>query len=102
MKTTVSVLALAGYAAASPIDKIITMLGDLETAIVAEDEDAHKVYAEFAEWCEDTSKDPTFGAPGLSDCVATSAPASSDSVAYFAPGLHFLRPTVWLSLPRDS
>ena len=28
---------------------IITMLGDLETAIVAEDEDAHKVCAEFAE-----------------------------------------------------
>ena len=47
------------------------------TAIVAEDEDAHKVCAEFAEWCEDTSKDPTVGAPGLSDCVATSAPGLS-------------------------
>ena len=53
------------------------MIGDLETAILAEDEDAHKVYAEFAEWCEDTSKDPTFGTPGLSDCVATSAPGLS-------------------------
>merc|ERR1719410_2014573 len=57
MKTTSSMLVLAGMSAASPIDKIITMLGDLETKIIKEGEDAHKVYAEFAEWCEDTSKD---------------------------------------------
>jgi hypothetical protein len=49
---------LAGVAVsyAAPIDKVITMIGDLETKIIAEGEEAHKVYAEFAEWCEDTSK----------------------------------------------
>merc|ERR550532_2533757 len=56
-----SVILFAGLSAvgaeqASPIDKIITMIGDLETKIIKEGEDAHKVYAEFAEWCEDTSK----------------------------------------------
>jgi len=34
---------------ASPIDKIITMLGDLEPKIIEADEEAHKVYAEFTE-----------------------------------------------------
>merc|ERR1719410_2107361 len=60
MKTTHSMLVLAGMSAASPIDKVITMLGDLETKIIKEGEDAHKVYAEFAEWCEDTSKDVSY------------------------------------------
>merc|ERR1719410_1392645 len=60
MKTTSSMLVLAGMSAASPIDKVITMLGDLETKIIKEGEDAHKVYAEFAEWCEDTSKDVSY------------------------------------------
>jgi len=75
MKTTVGVLALAGYAAASPIDKIITMIGDLETKIIAEGEDAHKIYAEFAEWCEDTSKDVMYeiktGKGNVADLKAT-------------------------------
>jgi len=48
---------LTAVSSASPIDKIITMIGDLETKIIGEGEDAHKIYAEFAEWCEDTSKD---------------------------------------------
>ena len=72
---TAGVLALAGYAAASPIDKIITMIGDLETKIIAEGEDAHKIYAEFAEWCEDTSKDVMYeiktGKGNVADLKAT-------------------------------
>lgn len=73
---TVGVLALAGYAAAaSPIDKIITMIADLEQKIIKEGEDAHKVYAEFAEWCEDTSKDVMYeiktGKGNVADLKAT-------------------------------
>lgn len=62
MKTIVAIAGLASASAeqGSPIDKIITMIGDLESKIIKEGEDAHKVYAEFAEWCEDTSKDTMF------------------------------------------
>jgi uncharacterized phage infection (PIP) family protein YhgE len=42
---------------AAPIDKVISMISELEQKVIAEGEDAHKVYAEKAEWCEDTSKD---------------------------------------------
>lgn len=54
MKTTFLAGVVVGHAA--PIDKVITMVGELEIKIIAEGEEAHKVYAEFAEWCEDTSK----------------------------------------------
>jgi hypothetical protein len=53
-------LAYAAADQASPIDKIIQMIGDLEQKIIKEGEDAHSTYAEFAEWCEDTSKDSMF------------------------------------------
>jgi len=45
---------------ANPIEKIIEMIGDLETKIIAEGEAAQKTYEEFSEWCEDTSKDLMF------------------------------------------
>jgi len=68
----------AGFSAvsyASPIDKIITMIGDLETKIIGEGEDAHKVYADFSEWCEDTSKDTMYeiktGKGNVADLKAT-------------------------------
>jgi len=51
-----AVTALVAVAGAAPIDKVITMVGELEQKIIAEGEDAHKVYVEFSEWCEDTSK----------------------------------------------
>jgi len=63
MKAAAYVVALAGLAQAeeaSPIEKIIQMIGDLETKIIKEGEDAQKVYEEFSEWCEDTSKDLMF------------------------------------------
>jgi len=56
-------VALAGVATAedaNPIEKIIQMIGDLETKIIKEGEDSQKVYEEFSEWCEDTSKDLMF------------------------------------------
>jgi len=55
--------ALAAPAAAtevSPIGKIIQMIGDLQSKVIAEGEESQKLYAEFAEWCEDRSKDLGF------------------------------------------
>ena len=44
----------------SPIGKILQMIGDLQTKVIAEGEASQKVYAEFAEWCEDRSKELGF------------------------------------------
>lgn len=44
----------------SPIEKIIQMVGELEQKIIKEGEDCQKVYAEFAEWCEDESQNLHF------------------------------------------
>ena len=55
---------LAGPAAAaesaSPINKVMEMIGGLQAKIIKEGEESQKVYDEFAEWCEDRSKDLTF------------------------------------------
>jgi len=56
----VSFAVVAQAEEANPIAKIIQMIGDLETKIIKEGEDAQKVYEEFSEWCEDTSKDLMF------------------------------------------
>merc|ERR1719174_1610723 len=40
---------------ANPIEKILEMISDLETKVIAEGEDAQKEYDEYAEWCEDRS-----------------------------------------------
>merc|ERR1719389_357412 len=45
---------------ATPIEKVIQMLGDLETKIIGEGTDAQKVYDEYAEFCEDRSKNVGF------------------------------------------
>jgi len=47
----------AAAAEVSPIGKIVQMIGDLQAKVVKEGEEAQKVYAEFAEWCEDRSKE---------------------------------------------
>merc|ERR1719353_2501496 len=40
---------------ASPIEKIIEMISDLQAKVIGEGEDAQKTYDEYAEWCEDKS-----------------------------------------------
>merc|ERR1719156_428579 len=45
---------------ATPIEKVIQMMSDLEIKIIAEGKDAQKVYDEFAEFCEDRSKNVGF------------------------------------------
>merc|ERR1711871_1113705 len=44
----------------SPIEKIIQMISELEQKIIKEGDEAHKAYTEFAEWCEDESKNLRF------------------------------------------
>jgi len=62
MKTISCLVLAAGVAAdqANPIEKIVQMMGDLQAKIIGEGEGAQKVYEEFAEWCEDSSKDLGF------------------------------------------
>jgi len=56
---TLLFLALAAFSASaeemSPIEKIIQMIGDLETKVIGEGTEAQKVYDEYAEWCSDRS-----------------------------------------------
>merc|ERR1719446_519066 len=58
---TLVLLALAAFSPAqaleaSPIDKILQMIGDLQAKVIGEGEEAQKAYDEHAEWCEDRSK----------------------------------------------
>merc|ERR1719487_3013696 len=41
---------------ANPIQKVIEMLSGLEAKIIGEGEESQKLYDEFSEWCEDTSR----------------------------------------------
>merc|ERR1719262_1590922 len=43
-----------------PIEKVLQMISDLEAKIIGEGRDAQKVYDEFAEFCEDRSKELGF------------------------------------------
>merc|ERR1719199_501838 len=54
--------ALSGALAdsATPIEKVLQMLGDLQSKIISEGNAAQKVYDEFAEFCEDRSKNVGF------------------------------------------
>merc|ERR1719316_1248542 len=54
------VFALAAFAPAeasdaSPIEKIVQMISDLQAKVIAEGEEAQKVYDEYVEWCSDRS-----------------------------------------------
>jgi len=64
MKLTI-VTATAGFALSSanegsPIAKIIQMISDLETKVIAEGEECQKTYEDYSEWCEETAKNLQF------------------------------------------
>merc|ERR1719443_1795796 len=44
----------------NPIEKVIEMMSELQQKIIGEGEEAQKVYDEFAEWCEEQSKELGF------------------------------------------
>jgi len=62
--TLVAFVALVSAAAvsstASPIGKVLSMVSDLQANIISEGEVVQKEYAEFAEWCEDRSRNIGF------------------------------------------
>jgi chromosome segregation ATPase len=72
----IAVTATSSLAASvNPIEKVIQMMSDLEQKIIGEGKDSQKVYDEFAEWCEDRSKDLGFeiktGKAAVADLSAT-------------------------------
>merc|ERR1719359_2256884 len=54
------VVAPASAADTNPVQKVIEMLSGLQAKIIKEGEEASKLFDEFNEWCEDTSKDLGF------------------------------------------
>merc|ERR1719409_2716375 len=50
----------AANVAVNPIQKVLEMISDLEGKVIGEGADAHKLYEEFAEMCEDRSKELHF------------------------------------------
>jgi len=64
MKLVIFALATASAHAAAvqatPIEKVLEMLGDLEAKVIGEGEASHKVFAEFSEWCEDEARELGF------------------------------------------
>merc|ERR1719242_2158980 len=57
---TAFALQLAQANQVSPITKVLQLMSDMETKIIGEGEAAHATYAEFAEMCEERSKDLQF------------------------------------------
>merc|ERR1719210_2787334 len=53
---TMGLLPIVSAGEMTPISKVLQMISDLQAKIIGEGENAHKVYTEFAEWCEDRSK----------------------------------------------
>jgi len=62
MKASFGFLAFSGVAAneVNPIEKVVQLMSDLESKIISEGKEVQKTYDEFAEWCEDRSKDLGF------------------------------------------
>jgi len=51
---------LSAQSQTNPIEKVIEMMSELQQKIIGEGEAAQKVYDEFAEWCEEESKNLQF------------------------------------------
>jgi peptidoglycan hydrolase CwlO-like protein len=66
----------------NPIEKVIEMMSELQQKIIKEGEAAQKIYDEFAEWCEDESKNLQFeiktGKAQAEELTATIEKAVSD------------------------
>merc|ERR1719382_789364 len=52
--------ALASAEEVSPIAKVVQLLGDEQANLIAEGKKSQQVYSEFAEYCEERSKDLQF------------------------------------------
>jgi len=89
MKMAAAVFAVLALSAtvsadtATPIEKVLQMLGDLQGKIIREGQDAQKVYDEFSEFCEDRSRNVAFeiktGKAGVKDLEAAIAKEAATS-----------------------
>jgi len=65
---------------ANPVEKVLAMIGGLQTKIVNEGTVAQKTYDEFAEWCEDRSRSTGFEIKeGKKDVAAETATIESSA-----------------------
>merc|ERR1719421_1204626 len=51
---------VSGQDQTNPIEKVIEMMSDLQQKVIGEGEASQKTYDEFAEWCEEESKNLQF------------------------------------------
>jgi len=85
MKTVASLLLLVvavqgNVVNVNPIEKVLSMLGNLQSKIIGEGQTAQKVYDEFAEWCEDRSRNVGFEIKdGKSEVASESATIESST-----------------------
>jgi hypothetical protein len=74
--------------ATNPIQKVLSLLSDLQAKIVKEGEQAQKEYQEYAEWCEDRSRNVAFeiktGKGEVAELQAAIEGATADSSAMTA------------------
>merc|ERR1719163_788584 len=70
---------------ASPIEKILEMISDLQAKVIGEGADAQKAYDEHAEWCEDRSTELGFeiktGKANVAELKATIEEETANSAA---------------------
>merc|ERR1719198_430458 len=75
----------ASASQASPIEKILEMISDLQAKVIAEGADAQKAYDEYAEWCSDRSTNLGFeiktGKANVAELKATIEDETSKSAA---------------------
>ena len=93
-------LSVASASQASPIEKILEMISNLQAKVISEGEEAQKAYDEYAEWCEDRSTNLGFeiktGKANVAELQATIEADTSESAALetkieeFSPKSHFL------------
>merc|ERR1719379_3104973 len=87
MKATVIATAALAVAAeeGSPIAKVIQMISELQSKVLAEGETAQKEYEEFSEWCEENSKNLQFeiktGKGEVEELTATIEEEKANAVA---------------------
>jgi len=86
MQMKAAVLAVTAVSAAgdatNPIAKVLQMIDDLAAKVIKEGEESHKVYAEFAEFCEDRHQEIGFeiktGTSSVEELNAAIAEATSE------------------------
>merc|ERR1719183_1874845 len=87
MLIVLALMALSPVSAneASPIEKIVEMLSNLQAKILSEGAEAQKTYDTYAEWCEDKSRNLGFeiktGKASVAELTATIESETSTAAA---------------------